>query len=397
MQEKIQQAPAAPGFISFAVHTAVRRLNRTIPATGTSSLIPRATRQGGPPPKHPAPGLENAASEENFEVELSGTNVKHADGSDIEYDSAWDVLFRNCVEEKTKQWIRFRVFDTVIHVNYDSSTDRFDIDWYNMSGVMRNMNKWAHYCDPLSEEMRSGHLTTAHSFVIIVQNEETEKQESFLTQCWQAWKESGGLNLGLKNGSRLRLSGVETSDETTGLTTSKANFSVVGNNDNTYNQIDEDDVYVPTGHDYSQINDDDIHDNSEQTPRYENCENEDSTTFYAATSANIELSRAETVRANTVNSADYNACTDLETVSVYPAMERLRTCNTTRSVDQDETVYETALACRGADASPHRADTDIYVQGESHHVVTTNVIYEPEHQTEETDITTGQDATEAVE
>ncbi|CAH1232945.1 Hypp539 [Branchiostoma lanceolatum] len=110
--------------------------------------------------------------------------------------------------------------------------------------------------------------------------------------------------------------------------------------DNTYNQIDEDDVYVPTGHDYSQINDEDINGSFEQVTHNENHDdNENSSTFYAATSANVELPTAENVAANTT----VYQTTAETAVSVHREMERLD--KDTKFVDQDDTAYEATEGC----------------------------------------------------
>ncbi|CAH1262175.1 Hypp2518 [Branchiostoma lanceolatum] len=127
--------------------------------------------------------------------------------------------------------------------------------------------------------------------------------------------------------------------------------------DNAYNQINEEDVYVPSDHSYCEIKDEDasgetepvienndhknlenntIDNTSEQGSQTENCEDgDDSVTFYA---------KPILYQTSTDNPASVNRRMDLENLSV------------TNLADQDQTAYD--LTDR-TDV-PTRTDTNIY-------------------------------------
>eukprot|EP00058_Branchiostoma_floridae_P006721 XP_002592209.1 hypothetical protein BRAFLDRAFT_84638 [Branchiostoma floridae] len=133
------------------------------------------------------------------------------------FQMAWNVDMENCpfIDENriVKQWIRVKALEVVLHINYDATNGNFSVDWFQAYRFQRNAPTNQGSCNSLSPELRLGHLAARPPFVVIAENGGTFENTSVSTQCSEAWEESVGINLGLKGGANLRLTGLKPSTE----------------------------------------------------------------------------------------------------------------------------------------------------------------------------------------
>ncbi|CAH1271056.1 Hypp4547 [Branchiostoma lanceolatum] len=214
------------------------------------------------------------------------------------YNLEWNVVLENCVEGSfinlnriAKQWIRVEAVGVVLHINYEANDGVFSVEWFRT--LRRRGN------DPSLDSCNAAHALQGNP-----------------------WYETSAH------------------DSTTVLATTQDSGQA---NDNAYNQINEEDVYMPSGHDYCEIKDEDAsgetqqvtHTNvyknilnknidnvSGQGSQTEKCEGGDeSVTFYAAVSAAVKLPETSNVGAKP---AFYN--TDIDKIApVDCRMEKLST------------------------------------------------------------------------